>query len=320
MRPSRTVLLARSRRASPGSWPVPYTAFVTPVESPQRTEADLERLISAALTEDLGPGDVTTEALILPTARARARLVAKADGVLAGREAFLGVFQHLDPELTIVSCAADGDAVVRGDVVAELEGRARALLSGERTALNLVQHLSGIATLTARFVAAARPARVLDTRKTVPGLRTLEKHAVTCGGGHNHRFGLFDQAMVKNNHLDLAGRPLAALLASLRARHGSGLCITVEARDEREALDGVAADADVVLLDNFSPAQLRSLCPVLRRAASGRSRTLVLEASGGITLENAGEFGSSGVDRLSVGALTHSAPALDLSLRLEPLA
>jgi len=280
---------------------------------------ELERLVAEALAEDVGRGDLTTEALVPPQRRARARLLAKAAGVLAGREAFLAVFRHLDPEVRIQPRIADGAPLARGDVVVELEGRAQALLVGERTALNLVQHLSGIATLTARYVAAARPARVLDTRKTTPGLRALEKAAVVAGGGENHRFGLFDEAMIKNNHLDLAGSSLSGLLATLRARHGGELRITAEARDEHEALEAVAGDADVVLLDNFTPAALGALCPRLRAAAAGRPRPLELEASGGITLENVAAFGASGVDRVSIGALTHSAPALDLSLRLESL-
>jgi nicotinate-nucleotide pyrophosphorylase (carboxylating) len=279
----------------------------------------VERLLETALAEDVGAGDVTTETVVPAAARARAQLIAKSGGVLAGRDVFVRVFERLDPGVSVRPRVADGATVARGDVVCVLEGAARALLVGERTALNLVQRLSGIATLTARFVAAARPVRVLDTRKTTPGLRRLEKYAVTCGGGENHRFGLFDQAMLKNNHVDLARADLGALLASLRARRGNALVVTAEARDEREALAAVAGDADVVLLDNFTPAALRALCPRLRAAARGRARALELEASGGITLDNAAEFAESGVDRMSIGALTHSAPALDFSLRLEPL-
>ncbi|HEX6882050.1 MAG TPA: carboxylating nicotinate-nucleotide diphosphorylase [Planctomycetota bacterium] len=280
---------------------------------------ELDRLLDLALAEDLGSGDVTSEALLPAAARARARLVAKAPGVLAGLEAFTRVFTRLEPALRVEPRRADGDVLAPGDVLCLMEGSARALLAGERTALNLVQHLSGIATLTARFVEAARPARVLDTRKTSPGQRRLEKHAVRCGGGENHRFGLFDAAMLKNNHADLARAPLRELLARLRQRHGPALHVTAEARDEREALEAVAGDADVVLLDNFTPAGLAALVPRLRGAARGRARPLELEASGGITLENAAEFARTGVERLSVGALTHSAPALDLALRLEPL-
>jgi len=281
---------------------------------------DVERFLAAALVEDVGRCDVTTETLVPESVRARARLIARASGVLAGGELFARVFRLLDPAVRVRRPFEDGARIVSGDIVLELEGGARALLTGERTALNLVQHLSGIATLTARFVAAARPVRVLDTRKTTPGLRALEKYAVTCGGGENHRFGLFDEAMVKNNHIDLARSDLGSLLATLRARHGKALRITAEARDEREALEAVAGDADVVLLDNFTPAAMADLCPKLRAAARGRARKLEIEASGGITLQNAAEFARTGVDRMSVGALTHSAPALDLALRLEPLA
>jgi nicotinate-nucleotide pyrophosphorylase (carboxylating) len=305
--------------------PLPYTSAVTPERAPRDEarswpEAEAERLIGIALAEDVGPGDVTSETVVPAGTRARARLIARASGVLAGREAFVRVFARLDPALVVRRRIADGAPLASGDVVLELEGQARALLVGERTALNLVQHLSGIATLTARFVAAARPARVLDTRKTTPGLRALEKYAVICGGGENHRFGLHDEAMLKNNHVDLARAGLGALLASLRARHGPELRITAEARDEREALAAVAGDADVVLLDNFTPDGLRALCPRLRAAAAGRVRPLELEASGGIDLATVAAFAASGVDRVSVGALTHSAPALDLALRLEPLA
>jgi nicotinate-nucleotide pyrophosphorylase (carboxylating) len=299
--------------------------MVTRVPRPhEEARSDLalagERLIAAALEEDAGRGDVTTEALVEPGTRARARLVAKSSGVLAGGALFVRTFERLDPGVRVSAQVVDGRPFARGDVLVELEGAARALLTGERTALNLVQRLSGIATLTARFVAAARPARVLDTRKTTPGMRTLEKYAVTCGGGENHRFGLDDQAMIKNNHVDLAGAGLGALLARVRERRGPELIVTAEARDEREALAAVAGEADVVLLDNFTPTALAALCPRLRAAAAGRARPLELEASGGITLENAAAFGASGVDRVSVGALTHSAPAMDLALRLERLA
>lgn len=301
-----------------------YTPRVTAVQTPRDEarpglEAEVDRLLAAALAEDVGTGDLTSETVVAEEARARARLIAKCGGVLAGGEFFGRVFARLDPAVRVVRRLAEGAEFARGDALIELEGRARALLVGERTALNLVQRLSGIATLTARFVAAARPARVLDTRKTTPGLRALEKYAVTCGGGQNHRFGLYDEAMVKNNHLDLTRSDLRTLLGVLRARHGARLCITAEARDEREALDALAGDADVILLDNFTPAALRALCPTLRAAAAGRARPLELEASGGITLENAAEYGQSGVDRISIGALTHSAPALDLALRLESL-
>jgi nicotinate-nucleotide pyrophosphorylase (carboxylating) len=202
------------------------------------------------------------------------------------------------------------------------------LLLAERTALNFVQRLSGTATLTARFVRLAREAagdkapRILDTRKTTPGLRALEKYAVRCGGGENHRFGLFDEVMVKENHIELAGRSIEAVLSDLRGVLGPGVRITCEARDEKEALAAVDGGADVVLLDNMGAPELARLCPLLRARARERlqtARTVELEASGGVDERTIGAIAKSGVDRISIGALTHSAPALDLSLELEPL-
>ncbi len=298
---------------------------MSPVQTPTgkasvQPDESLERLLRAALEEDIGSGDLTTEGLVPEEARARARLHAKEAGVVAGLEVFARVFLLLDPRLRVRARARDGERVEPGAVLMELEGRARALLGGERTALNLVQRLSGIATLTARFVqAAGGRARILDTRKTTPGLRALEKHAVRCGGGENHRSGLWDQVLIKNNHVDLTGRSPEELVRALRARHGEAPCITAEARDRREALSAIAGGADVVLLDNLSPRELAELCPGLRAAAAGRGRPLELEASGGITLDNVADFAASGVDRLSIGALTHSISALDLSLAIERL-
>jgi nicotinate-nucleotide pyrophosphorylase (carboxylating) len=276
-------------------------------------------LLRRALEEDVGPGDLTTDTVIPPSKRAVARLVAKEAGVVAGLELFTRVFELLDARVAARPLVADGTRVAPGAVLVELEGAARALLVGERTALNLVQRLSGVASRTRAYVdRVAGRARILDTRKTTPCLRRLEKYAVRCGGGENHRQGLFDQAMLKNNHVDVAGRSLAELVRELRARHGDALPITAEARDEREALDAVRGGADVVLLDNLPVAELARLVPLLRAAARRRGRPLEIEASGGVSLGNVEAVAQSGVDRISVGELTHSAPALDLALRLEP--
>jgi nicotinate-nucleotide pyrophosphorylase (carboxylating) len=310
----------------------PRAAAAVPVEPPEESQIDeavlraLEedcgaRAASPAAVRDLVERDVTSAHGVPERARARARLVSKSSGRLAGLAVFVRVFQLVDPSCRITLEARDGDALAPGQRLATVEGRARALLVGERTALNFVQRLSGIATLTARYVErCAGAARVLDTRKTTPGLRALEKYAVRCGGGENHRFGLFDEAMVKNNHLDLAGRSLAEVLRGMRSALGADWTITAEARDEREALEGVEGGADIVMLDNMAPARMRELCPRLREAARARGRPLEIEASGGISLERVAEVAASGVDRVSIGALTHSAPALDLSLYLEPLA
>lgn len=278
-----------------------------------------------ALAEDRGGGDLTSITAVPERARARARLVCKSDGVIAGLPIFARAFELVDPKASIDLAAEDGARCAKGAELARVEGSARALLCAERTALNFIQRLSGIATLTARYVALAEssatpPPRILDTRKTAPNLRLLEKYAVRCGGGENHRFGLFDEVMVKENHIELAGRSIQRVLADLRRAVGPSVRITCEARDEREARAAVEGGADVVLLDNMSAAELTRLAPILRADAASLARAVELEASGGIDEKTLPAIARSGVDRLSIGALTHSAPALDLSLELEPLA
>jgi nicotinate-nucleotide pyrophosphorylase (carboxylating) len=263
--------------------------------------------------------DLTSDNSIPAAAQAQARLVAKAQGVLCGLEVFARALEVCEPDSQVERLARDGQALSVGQVVLRARGAARGLLFAERTGLNFVQRLSGIASLTARYVElCAGRARVLDTRKTTPNLRALEKYAVRCGGGVNHRLGLYDEAMVKNNHADLAGVALGELLTRLRAKLGDAVRITSEARDLAEALAGVHGGADVILLDNFSPAQLASVVPQLRESARGRSRPLELEASGGIIEHNIADIAGTGVDRISIGALTHSAPALDFSFYLAP--
>ena len=264
--------------------------------------------------------DLTSDFAIPDSTQAQARLVAKAGGVVCGLPVFARALEACEPQAQIELLARDGDRVTPGQVVLSVRGRARGLLFAERTGLNFVQRLSGVASLTARYVAlCAGRARVLDTRKTTPNLRMLEKYAVRCGGGVNHRFGLYDEAMVKNNHADLAGVALSDLLRKLRADLGPNVRITSEARDEDEALAGVAGDADVVLLDNMAPTELAAIVPKLRARARGRARPLELEASGGITELNVAAVAATGVDRISIGALTHSAPALDFSFYLQPV-
>jgi nicotinate-nucleotide pyrophosphorylase (carboxylating) len=279
--------------------------------------AEVDPLLLAAIDEDLGAGDLTSELLVPPERWARGRLVCKGVGVLAGLDVFVRVFELLDPAVRVERLAADGERVGPGMELAVLVGRARALLAGERTALNLVQRMSGIATATATCVErAGGRARVLDTRKTTPGLRALEKYAVRCGGGENHRMGLYDEVMIKNNHVDLAGAGLSELLLEVRRVHGERVRVTAEARNEREALDAAAGGADVVLLDNMDVETMGVLCPRLRAAAERAGRTIEIEASGGVDLESVGRIAASGVDRISIGALTHSAAALDLSFAL----
>jgi nicotinate-nucleotide pyrophosphorylase (carboxylating) len=267
--------------------------------------------VHRALAEDLGPGDATTEATVPPTARARALITQKQPGVIYGIDAAEATFRTLDAGALLEPLAAEGEWRDSGPVLA-VEGRARALLSAERTALNFLQRLSGVATLTARYarLIAGTRARLLDTRKTTPGLRALEKAAVVAGGGVNHRTGLYDYILIKENHAAMAGGVGAAVQAARKARPDLGLEVECRTLDEvREALD---AGAPRILLDNMDLIQLRTAVGL----AGGRAE---LEASGNITIETIREVALTGVDFISVGALTHSAPALDLSLILEPL-
>ncbi len=280
----------------------------------------VDPILAYALAEDRGTGDVTSETAVPEAASARARLIAKEGGILAGVEVCARVFRICDPAARIEHFARDGSILVAGEELIRIEGRARALLLAERTALNLVQRMSGIATKTARMVElAAGRVRVLDTRKTTPGLRVLEKYSVRCGGGENHRAGLWDEVLLKENHIALAGRPLAEILRDQRARFGPRMRITAEARTREEALAAVEGGANVVLLDNMSPEEMKVLCPILRERARALDVVIELEASGGIGEANLEAIATTGVDRVSVGALTHSAGALDLALYLEPL-
>ena len=273
-------------------------------------ELDLDRIALSALAEDVGRGDVTTEATVTEDATCTARLLLKEPGVVCGLPAVEAVFRALDPNVTFEPSAADGDRISEPTELSHISGSTRAVLTGERTALNILGRMSGIATLTHRFVDAIEGtgAAILDTRKTTPGLRALEKYAVRCGGGRNHRFGLDDGILVKDNHLRAAGgvRPAVELLRAA----GTGLPIEVEAETLDDAREAVAAGAEQILLDNMSPALMREAVGLVEGKAT-------LEASGGVTLETVREIAETGVDFISVGALTHSARSLDVSLELE---
>jgi nicotinate-nucleotide pyrophosphorylase (carboxylating) len=266
-------------------------------------------LVRRAIAEDVGPGDVTTSAIVPADARATARLLAKSDCVVCGLAVAAAVFTELDPSVVVSPRVGDGDRCRPLDVIADLSGPARALLTGERTALNLLQHLCGIATLTRAFVdAAAGAVTVLDTRKTIPTLRALAKYAVRCGGGVNHRMGLYDGVLIKDNHIRLAGG-VAGAVASVRAT-GATLPVEVEAQNLAEVDAAIGAGADVIMLDNLSDEDMR-------RAIARIARRARVEISGGVTLERMRVLAGLGADVISVGALTHSAPAADISLELQ---
>ena len=265
-------------------------------------------IVSRALEEDLGPGDVTTQATVASGARCRAEIVAREPGVIAGLEIAGAVFAALDREVAFEALVAEGAQVEAGAAVARLTGPARAVLAGERTALNFLQRMSGIATLTRRYVDAVQgtKARICDTRKTAPGLRALDKYAVRAGGGHNHRFGLFDGLLIKDNHIRAAGGIESAVrLARSSAHHV--LRVEVEAQTHAEVQEALSAGADVIMLDNMSPDEVA-------RAVGFIAGRCEVEVSGGVRLETVRALAECGVDYISIGALTHSAPALDLAL------
>jgi quinolinate synthase len=269
-------------------------------------------LIDLAIAEDVGPGDATSESTIAEDAVLTGRIVAKAHGVVAGLPVARAVFYRLDPAIRFVAHVVDGQEVVPGELLAEATGRGRSLLAAERTVLNFLQRMSGIATLTRQFVdAMARtPATVLDTRKTLPGFRTLDKYAVRMGGGQNHRFALYDMILIKDNHVDAAGGILPAVQ---RAReHFPALPIEVEVRDFDELAEALSLQPplDRIMLDNMD-------IPAMRRAVALTGRRVPLEASGGLGLDTAAEVAATGVDYISVGSLTHSVRALDISMKIE---
>lgn len=270
-------------------------------------QTEFDDIIERALAEDLP--DITTDAIFGPGERGSATFLAKADGVIAGLGIAAAVFRRLDPSAELEPIVEDGTHVAPGTSIARVRASVRALLSGERTALNLLQRASGIATATQRYVeaVAGTRARILDTRKTAPGLRALDKFAVRAGGGENHRIGLYDMFLIKNNHIDRAGS-IREAVAKVRAS-GRSEKIMVEVRDFDELAQAIAEKPDFILLDNMSVADMAA-------AVKRTPAEIELEASGGVTLETVGEIARTGVHRISVGALTHSVVALDISMRV----
>lgn len=275
----------------------------------------LKRIVSEALAEDLAYGDVTTKALVPSELEGKAAILVKKDGTLAGMDAAKEVFRQVDRSLRFKALIKDGAKVGKGKVVATIEGKMASMLKAERTALNFLQHLSGIATETARYVdaVAGTKAIITDTRKTVPGLRLLEKYAVRIGGGHNHRLNLGDGVLIKDNHLAIfasCGVGLGEAVKKARKRAPRTLKVEVEVESVKQAREALSARADIIMLDNMKLKDMRRVVELVH----GRA---LLEASGGITLDNVRSVAETGVDLISVGALTHSAKALDISMEVE---
>ena len=268
-------------------------------------------LIDLALKYDVGEGDITTNNIVPSEIRRKAKMVAKSDGVIAGLPIAEMVFRKLDPEVIWKELVEEGAKVKNGDVLVEFEGSYRALLTGERTALNFLQRLSGIATMSAKYADAVKDFHtvILDTRKTLPGFNWLDKYAVKKGGASNHRYGLYDMAMIKDNHIEVAGSITAAVMA-VRANIDHGIKIEVETTTLAQVQEAIDATADIIMLDNMDLETMRKAVELI----AGRAK---IEASGNITLERLRDVAATGVDFISIGALTHSVSAMDISQRIE---
>lgn len=271
--------------------------------------AFLRDYIKRALEEDIGSGDVTTSLTVPKTHTSTALIIAKEDLILAGLAFVREVFNILDSSVDFHVLMEDGTRLRKGDIIAELSGKTRALLQGERTALNILQHLSGIATLTNKFATKTKgfKAKIVDTRKTTPCMRYMEKYAVRVGGGKNHRSGLYDGILIKDNHIEVVGGVKEAISMTRKYRHLSK--IEVEAENLKEFKDALSAGADIIMLDNMPLKDIKTAVKV----AKGR---VILEVSGNVTLDNVKEIAETGVDLISVGSITHSAPAVDISMKI----
>jgi nicotinate-nucleotide pyrophosphorylase (carboxylating) len=271
------------------------------------TNDQIDALVQRALDEDLGTGDITTRNIVDGDVLWEAEALAKETLTLCGIEIFRRVFSMLDPSCTFPgSSRGDGEEVPSGSAIIKIRGKGITLLEGERTALNILQKLSGIATLTRKFVERAKPVTILDTRKTTPGLRVFEKYAVTCGGGVNHRFGLYDAVMIKDNHIKAAGS-ITQAVDCIRKKLASKKTIEVETTNLKEVAEALSAGVDIIMLDNM-PTE------IIRQAVKLVGHRVKIEVSGSISLERLDELAGTGIDYISVGALTHSAPAVDISM------
>ena len=280
------------------------------------SDEQIDSIIDLTLAEDLSHGDITSEGLIPPELQGKASILAKEEGILAGGEVAKRVFLRVDPSLEVKLLIQDGKRIQPGEATATVSGRVISILKAERTALNFLQRLSGIASQTARYIAETQglKVKIIDTRKTTPGLRLLEKYAVRAGGGQNHRFNLGDGILIKDNHLTALralGMKIKDIIAKSKQNASQGLKVEVEVNTIEEALEAAGAGADIIMLDNMSPDEMR-------RVVDSIPSQVEIEASGGITLDNVRAAAQAGVDFISIGALTHSVRALDISLELEP--
>lgn len=271
----------------------------------------LQQMLQQFFLEDIGERDVTTETIFPSNQQATGVFLIKEDGVFSGENVLMTGYRLLDPSIAVTLYKRDGELVKKGEIVAEVSGPIAPLLTGERVILNLMQRMSGIATLTHRAVTIlnSNHTRICDTRKTTPGLRMLEKYAVTCGGGYNHRFGLYDAVMIKDNHIAFCGSITKAVEAA-RAHLGHMVKIEVETETKEQVIEAVEAGADVIMFDNRTPEEIKAFVELV-------PPSIITEASGGITLENLAQYGDTGVDYISLGMLTHSAKALDISFNIK---
>lgn len=276
-------------------------------------KAYAELLIKAALAEDVGAGDVTTRAIVSPKERGEAVFLAKEDFVVAGLFIAQRTFGLLDKKLVFTPLYKDGERVKKGKVIARVEGRLDSILIGERVALNFIQRLCGIATLTAKFVKMVSDTnvKVLDTRKTTPCMRAIEKYAVKAGGGYNHRYGLFDCVLIKDNHIQAAGT-ITEAISRVNRKYKDGMLVEVEVTNLKETREAVRCGADIIMLDNMTPAMIDKALKIIDNSA-------LVEVSGGVSLANIKEVARKGVDFISIGALTHSAPSVDISMEVVSL-
>ena len=284
---------------------------------------DMEKvraLVRLALKEDIGKGDITSKLTVPKPAQALALIMAKEDAVIAGLPVAKLVYEMVDPALAFDGLLQDGSRVEYGDILVKIQGSARSILAGERVALNFLQHLSGVATLTAKYVEQVQgtSAKILDTRKTLPGFRVLDKYAVRMGGGTNHRMGLYDMVLIKSNHAELAGG-IGNAIRKIKRSNGKGTKVVAEVRNLNEATEALFASPDRLLLDNMSLDKIRDVVALVETSNRAREVKTDLEVSGGINLDNVRAIAQTGVNFVSVGALTHSARAVDISLTLREI-